>query len=460
MPKQTNPIWSFFSSVRLTIVLLTLIVLLSIAGTLIPQQEEAQEFVGSLSPGISNILQYLQIFDLYHSTIFYVLIWLLSMNLVVCSLNRLPLSWKQAGSAPFPAPADLFINLPPHQTLITDADQDTTLQVLQALLKTKFRTIRTNDPGKEIILFSQRGQLSHFGVYVVHMSILVIIAGAIIGAIAGFEAYVSLREGQSTSEILPKGIRCARNLDFTVRCDKFTVEFYENGMPKTYRSDLSFIKNGQVVYQGPVLVNHPLSFEKIRFYQSSYGEAPGGKAFLAYTKNGVKSGVMELTEEESFELPSVKTNVKVLRIEKNLMEMGPAVKLGIAASGGPVQFWVFEHIKEIEQMNPGILSHAPLLNPKLFKPYEFLLDRVEPTYNTGLQVVRDPGAPLVAAGGFLMVIGLLIALWMAHQRVWIWIGPVDGKTFIRIAGRSNRNKAGLEREIRFLCIAIKEKMKI
>ncbi|MGD0274782.1 MAG: cytochrome c biogenesis protein ResB [Syntrophales bacterium] len=363
MPKQANPIWSFFSSGRLTVVLLILIVLLSIAGTLIPQQEEAQELIERLSPGVSNMLQYLQIFDLYHSTIFHILIWLLSMNLVVCSLNRLPLSWKQASSPPFLAPVDLFINLPLHQTLITDANQDTTLQVLETLLKTRFRVIWKNDTGKGIILFGQHGQLSHLGVYVVHMSILVMIMGAVIGSIFGFEAYVNLGEGQSTSEVELKGNRGIQKMDFAVRCDKFIVDFYENGMPKTYRSDLSFIKNGQVVYQGPVLVNHPISFEKIRFYQASYSESPGG------------------------------------------------------------------------------------------------FDRVEPTYNTGLQVVRDPGAPLVAAGGFLMVIGLMMALWMVHQRIWIWMGPIDGKTLIRVAGRSNRNKAGLERKIRFLCLAIREKLK-
>jgi len=49
--KKSNVIWSLFSSVNLTIVLLILIVLLSIAGSLIPQQEAAREFSRRIPSG-------------------------------------------------------------------------------------------------------------------------------------------------------------------------------------------------------------------------------------------------------------------------------------------------------------------------------------------------------------------------------------------------------------------------
>lgn len=57
-------------------------------------------------------------------------------------------------------------------------------------------------------------------------------------------------------------------LDFSIRCEKFTVDFYDNGTPKQFRSDLSFLAGGKVLENGSLLVNHPITFKGITFYQS------------------------------------------------------------------------------------------------------------------------------------------------------------------------------------------------
>ena len=51
-------------------------------------------------------------------------------------------------------------------------------------------------------------------------------------------------------------------------------------------------------------------------------------------------------------------------------------------------------------------------------------------YATGLQVAKDPGVWTVYTGCALMILGLVIAFFMSHQRIWLYIREeTDGKKF-------------------------------
>jgi cytochrome c biogenesis protein len=64
-----------------------------------------------------------------------------------------------------------------------------------------------------------------------------------------------------------------------------------------------------------------------------------------------------------------------------------------------------------------------------------------------LQVTRDPGVPVVIAGSFLLVIGFMTVFFYAHRQVWIRIDRQGPNTRISIAGKTNKDPVGLEREI-------------
>ena len=95
------------------------------------------------------------------------------------------------------------------------------------------------------------------------------------------------------------------------------------------------------------MVNHPLEFNGISFYQSSYGAVPG-EAVLKITKKGEQL-VKRAHQGERFVIDGGKAQVEILRIEGNLMRMGPAVKVGITAGDRAVSFWVFKFIDAIEE---------------------------------------------------------------------------------------------------------------
>jgi cytochrome c biogenesis protein len=442
--KKANFLWSFFSSVKLSIALLFFIVFIFIVATLIPPQEDTSKIFWMN--------------DLYHSNIFYILMGLLSVNLIVCSLNRLPVSIRQYKAPHFPAPSGLFENLPHNRIIFTDKNMEDAGRIVESFLASKFSSYKKTDIEKKRLFCLKQGRFSVFGVYIVHLGVLIIITGAVIGSVFGFEADVNLNEGEESNIVqLAKG-RGARQLDFSVRCDKFIVDFYDTGAPKTYRSDLSFIKDGHVISNGFTLVNHPVTFDGLRFYQSSYGMSEESKAVLSYRNADAESEEITAMPGQTFDLPVQKAKATVLRVEGDMMQYGPAVKLNIEANNKNIQFWVFQHIDDIAADNPGLFSKVPLFNPGIFKPLVFSLKRMEPQYYTGLRVVRDPGVPFVLAGAIMLLAGMITIFFTSYQRIWVLIEQETDRIKISIAGRSHRNNEILQRRIDDLCMKINQEM--
>lgn len=458
MTKNKSGIWSFFSSVQLAIVLLSLIAFFALIGTLVPQREAAVELAGRMSPGLFSFLQKMQIFDLYHSIWFFLLMGLLAVNLLICSLDRFSMAWRRFRLRPSPQNENAFKDCPRENTIHTSTDIQKATDIVADILKKRYRRFDRKDEDKGVFLCADKGRFSLFGVYIVHLSFLVLITGAIIGSVFGMEAYVNITEGEMVNAVNFRNDNQSLPLPFSIRCDKFAVELYESGAPKTFQSDLTFLKDNQVIRQGKLLVNHPIEHEGFRFYQSSYGVAPGGKATLALLRDGGRRDVINVGAGYTFELPGKEGTFRILRMEENLMKMGPAIKVVVRSKKEEVSFWVFQQIDKILETNSDIIQQVPIFNPGLFRPYTFTLVGLEEKYYTGLQVTRDPGTPVVAAAAVQLICGLMLILFSYARQVWIRIDRDKDEVRISIVGRSAKNKAGLEREIQYLLRELKDNL--
>jgi hypothetical protein len=74
MTKKRNGFYDFFTSIRLAIVLLSAIALGALLGTVIPQQAAAGALSTRLHPALLAVLQALQLFDVYRSAWFILLL--------------------------------------------------------------------------------------------------------------------------------------------------------------------------------------------------------------------------------------------------------------------------------------------------------------------------------------------------------------------------------------------------
>jgi cytochrome c biogenesis protein len=441
---------AFLSSLKLTITLLIIIAAASVLGTVIPQQYGAEGAFRNLSPQLIELFESLQLFDLYHSIWFIILMSLLSANLITCSLNRFPTSWKLFRRTPSLDTDKPFQNLPSERTITVKGKPHGIIAKMEPLLLRKYKRVRKKNTERGAVFYGEKGAYSRFGVYIAHTSILVVIAGAIIGSLLGFDAYVNLAEGESTNAVYMARKKGIKQLDFTVRCDAFSISYYDNGMPKEYRSQLSFLKDNTVIYQGPLRVNHPITINGIRFYQASYGTIPSDEVYLTIRKGNGETVSRTARAKDPFFLDNKDASVKVVRIEENFMSMGPAVLLEINSPGGSTSLWVFKYIEKIMERFPGIVEKFPKFDPGLFRPYRFGLDRIESRYYTGLQISRDPGVYTVAVGSCFVILGFFITFFSSHRRLWVRVDEQEGKSRISVAATSTKDPVGLKREVEHL----------
>jgi cytochrome c biogenesis protein len=72
-------------------------------------------------------------------------------------------------------------------------------------------------------------------------------------------------------------------------------------------------------------------------------------------------------------------------------------------------------------------------------------------YATGLQVAKDPGVWTVYIGCGLMLFGLIVAFFMSHQRIWLYIREdADGTCSVLMTGNANKNKTGFAKTFQHL----------
>ena len=424
-------VWGFFASVKLSFFLLLLLAALSILGTVIPQQEAAEVYQRAFGPRWAGIILGLKLDDVYHAFWFQTVMSLLAVNLVICSLNRLPTTLKALGKDPVTEAGRP--RRAAHSFTLTGAPADQA-QRLSAVLAAEMGQVHQNGGGGDdgLTLFAQRGAWSRLGVYLVHLSVLVIFAGAMVGSIWGFAGRVNIPQGQTAEAIVLERGR-EYPLGFGLRLDKFSVSFYgDSQRPSEYRSDVTVLENGKEVDKAVLRVNEPLSHRGIDFYQSSYGELPSSVTVLM-KRDGAEQRV-ELKYQVWSDLPGGgKAGLIELKPQVNMGKMysGPVARIAYQPQGGePVSLAAFKGGLKMPQKGP----------------VSFELLEWDSVPYTGLQVKYDPGVWFVWGGCTLMVAAFFVAFYMSHRKVWISLKPAaKGRTRVEISGGTNKNRPGLTR---------------
>ncbi len=437
--KNRNPIWDFFASVKLALFTLFFLSTTSIIGTIIPQKESYQWYVERYGEATANLFQILAITpDMYTSVWFLCLLGLLAINLIVCSFDRFPGVWRQIKADNLDTPLARLEKMTPRLQWQSGNSPGVTADAFKTTLKTMGWDASERKDNKGILLFAQKGALTRTGVYIVHASLLVIYIGAIIGSIWGFKASIMLPETRTTDKVYSSDTRAPIDLGFEVRCDLFNIEFYDNGMPKAYRSQLAILENGKVVTEKAILVNAPLTYKGITFYQSSYEPYQEFKITLTNKKTGLKE-----------------TLITPFQQQHTLEESG--IRLGIinaetrGQSVSRMKIWLTD-----DQGEPSLFWLTDGEQATVERSRNSYTVSAKQMYATGLQVVKDPGVWTVYAGCALMIIGLVVAFFKSHQRIWIFVHEEnDGTTSILMTGNANKNKAGFAKTFENLTKTVK-----
>jgi cytochrome c biogenesis protein len=485
-----DKVWKFFSSVKLAVVLLIILAIVSVIGTVIQQNEAPEKYLAEYSQSTVQLFEAIGFFDMYHTWWFVLLLFLLTANLTVCTLDRFPHALRII-TAPLKPIDDDSLKAVQFKKEIPfkggmDKAEERAVKVLNAH---RYRFVESKSAGMTQFM-TQKGVYSRLGVYVTHTSIILIFVGALIGSFFGFKAFINLPEGRASkvvylrnepmwdklmaalgiagSPVIPNrdGGVPAMPLGFYVQCDSFDVDYYVSplgqptGMPSEFHSTLSLydLETEKKILEKRIRVNDPLTHNGITFYQSSYGTLPEarGKVLLnVRSKNGPQS-VGELVTVDpgaAVYVPSINRTISVLGF----------APYGIRnPASGQVMFYQSEHD---EYINPTVEIEVYDGKKPVYKTYVMKTDAGQPylpegyiisyagywgTRYTGLQVTKDPGVWVVYTGFILLCIGPLIAFFGSHRKLWVRVQDRAGQAVIMVAGTVNRNRMGFEREFNMI----------
>jgi cytochrome c biogenesis protein len=480
----TDKIWKFLSSIKLAVVLLIILAIVSVVGTIIAQNESPERYLREYSQTTVNLFQMLGLFDMYHTWWFVLLLFLLTANLTVCTLDRFPHTWKIVKAPLKPITDDGLKALPFKKEIAFKGSSDKAEErATRVLAAHRYRFIESREQGTAQFL-TQKGLISRFGVYITHVSVLLIFIGALIGAFFGFKGYLPLAEGEHSDVVylrnapmwdkVMESIGIGENtvirnpssgeylmpLGFYVLCNRFDVDYYQGpegptGMPSEYYTDVSvFGPNRQKLFDRRIRVNGPLTYQGITFYQSSYGSVPDahGKIELSIqSKQGMSRGeTVELEPGEATYVPSIDRTLKVTGFSP----------YGVRSTEtGKVMFF---DARNNEMINPVVeievykgkgrtlayTTYVMKTDPQPYMPENYVINYVHywGMRYTVFQVTKDPGVWVVYAGFIMLCIGPLIAFFGSHRKLWVRILDQHGRTVISVGGSANRNRMGFERE--------------
>jgi cytochrome c biogenesis protein len=386
-----------------------------------------------------RIFSLLGIFDLYHSWWFRALILLLVVNIIVCSIDRLQATWKI-----------IFVrnprfNVARYRRLKSKAEFNhnsaagSLRERYLAIIARRFRYHRVEDTDQGFAIYAEKGRLTRLGVYVVHLSVVVLLIGGLIGSIFGFDGFVNIAEGETARAIRLQSNNETLPLGFDIRCDDFYVEFYDSGAPKEFRSSLTILKNGNVVKQKDIIVNDPLRYEGINFFQSSYGNLPPTELILNFTS--LATGMIYSQKATIGKPEVIPENLGTFTLKKYTPQadfrghnIGEAfIGRLTPQNGNPVDVTLPLKFPSFDKMRKGqvIISIADFV----------------PRYYTGLQVTKDPGVWVVYTGFILMIVGIYITFFMSHQQICVEVIARDPKSLVMVAGTANKFKMGMQKKV-------------
>lgn len=452
-PKPEKPFFviDFLASVKLSIILLLVVAVLSTVGTLIPQGPPSHEMIGQWGEGRVSFLSSLGLLDVFHSWWFQAVLAALGLNLLVCTVKRFPPLWKLVtakGSGFIQARFEKLAHASKFEVDLPAIDPAKAESRVKKAVGRTFRRMEVKSDSGGFSVYGESGRWTRLGYMVVHIGFLLVLAGGMAGSIWGWTGRMNVPEGGSSDIVDRERKGDQVRLSFALACDKFSITYYKDehghdGTPSEYKSNVTVLENGKPVLKTEILVNSPLTYKGLTFYQSNYGKAPPEKVDMVFTDAASDVSVtVNAPMHKRMALPMGQGEFEVTYFESNFsqmgMDLGPIFVAALHRPGKapeevliPVQYPGFDKMRK----DTIIISAG----------------KYESGFFTGLQVTRDPGVPLVYAGFLFIIAGLVVAFFLSHRQLYGRLAPLpEGGMKLVITGTSNKNPYGLQARLRIV----------
>lgn len=403
-------IFQFVADLRFSIFLLLLISIFSIFGTIIEQDQSLELYKTNypLSNPVFGFLTWDRIINLgldhvYKTWWFFVLIFLFGLSLISCTfLQQLP-SLKIARRCQFFRTTSQFSRLK-ISTILNNFSYN---QIVAQIKLNNYSIFQQKN-----ILYCYKGLTGRIAPIIVHFSMILVLAGTIIGSLFGFKAQeiVPKTESFHIQNILSNG-QLTMIPKTSARINDFWITYTKNKTISQFYSDVSILDpNGKEIKRKTISVNYPLIHNNVYYYQTDWNLV----------------GLRFQTEQNSIiEYPLVNLNNSSNKVWLSWIAMNNSLTDGFVIVTDNLQGYcsIYNEVGQFLgnlELNETINLKAPIT-------------LIEIISSTGLQIKTDPGIPIIYAGFFFLMLSTLIS-YITYSQIWI----IQNKSKLFIGGTTNR----------------------
>lgn len=411
------------ADLRLAIVLLLAIAAFSITGTVIEQGQTLDFYQTNYpaDPALFGFLSWKVILisgldHVYRTWWFLALLIVFGASLTACTFTR---QFPALGAA---QKWKYYSQPRQFQKLALSAElSETDLATLAAGLSQK-RYLVFQDGNQ---LYGRKGIMGRIGPIVVHASMLLILLGAILGAMTGFFAQEIVPSGETFQirNIFDAGPWAEAQIpkDWSVRVNRFWIDYTPEGNIDQFYSDLSVLDlAGDEVDRKTIYVNEPLRHRGVTLYQADWG---------------IAAVQVKLNNSPVLQLPMQQLENDGPRFWGTWLPTTPDMSEGVTLLASDLQGSVLIYDNAGQLVSTVRRGMAAEVNG-------VMLSLVDVVGSTGLQIKADPGIPLVYGGFGLLMLGVIMS-YVSHSQVW----ALEQGGRVYVGGRTNRAQVAFEREL-------------
>lgn len=473
----------FVCSVRPGVVLLCLLGLACLIGMLVMQQnvDGFENYYSALTPSQRLLYGKLGFFNIYHAWYFNALLCLVSLNIILASIDRFPRTWKFVSKPQVIVPLRWFADQKQSAGFELTGSVDAIKARAETMLKSfGWRRMHVAEKAGRTYILAESGVWNRLGAYAVHVGLLTIFLGGFLTAQLGTTGNLPLAPGETSNLIhetvvdLDRVSEVTKKLPFDVTFTDIEQKLIRDEGPITAANTLDWITRFNIIdegqtYSGIAQMNRPFDYRGYRFFQASFVSTGRARniTVTATPADGSSPQELKIARDGSATLPDG-TLIRFSEFRGNFSigpenpnedtsaYPNPAAVLQVVEPGGSVQ--------TAYAFGPQ-MANIPVAG-KPVAGYTYRLTGFEKVSDRHiLSVQRDPGSNVVYVGFVLLFLTLVAVFFFSHQRVWVVIDEQEGAGVqsVTAAGNTNRNQNAFEDKFRrFLSelsggAAIKEK---
>ena len=425
-------VWRFFCSVRAAVWEVAVLTVMVLIGTL--RGSSVPFWIAELFPPAQGLADRWYAYDIFKSLPFAGMLALLSVAIMVCTINRIPGIWSSITnptvitSRGFIRSADISATVRP----VTGGGD--ALAELRAFLKARRYRVVEWDHSGETHLYVDKNRFGKLGTFPFHLALIMVLIGGIVGARYGFRETEFLIAEGSTRPLL-------NGTSLSVQLEEFQDSYTELGMPSEYRSDLVLYEGDREVKRQSITVNHPMTYKSIVFYQSSFGPAVS-IAIRDSSGAVVFDGPVTLGQYTAKENPDAPAGVLDLpNVGRRLIVVAPDANPALDPEKDLLKLLSGE--LNLQLWDSGT-SGKPSTVGNVFVGDQTTLDGYTISFARDLQwsmlqVSNNPGIPIFWASAFMMIGGLAVVFYFPHRRIRAIVSSPSGTQQIDLAALAKRD---------------------